>query len=367
MKYINKHNFERNPVLLPTKIRILRTLAQLSCYAGIVDISRTVSIKENTVSILMYHRVSENSNLDNENSVHPKDFEKQIKYISEKYNVISFNYLSDFLERKITHLPKNAVIVTFDDGYKDCYLNAFPILKKYKVPATFFIATDYINSNNLFWWDKVSLALNITRKDSIFIPEIGTFFLKNAKQRNIAKNEILKKLKSFNEKDKEKIVDNILHLLKIELNTEISNDLFLNVNEITEMSNNGMEFGCHTCSHPILTRISKSQAEYEIIQSKFILQDYIKKEINCFAYPSGTINDFNEDIKDLLKNSGFKLAVTTIYGVNNLAHETDLLSLRRLHVNCTTNIYLYKLELTGILDKVYFIHKCLKNKKGSNK
>jgi hypothetical protein len=91
----------------------------------------------------------------------------------------------------------------------------------------------------------------------------------------------------------------------------------LSWNEIREMSKNNIEFGAHTCTHEILSKIGNDDAYYEISQSKKRIEDELQLEVNTFAYPNGQNGDFTEETKMLLKKTGYKLAFTTVYGMNN--------------------------------------------------
>jgi len=107
-------------------------------YQILYCISRLIPRK--AVSILAYHSIGRDPVF---YAVTPEEFEKQMRYLKGEYNVVSLDEIIDFVGGKKV-LPKNSVAITFDDGYHDNYLNAYPILKKYGLPATIFIASGYI-------------------------------------------------------------------------------------------------------------------------------------------------------------------------------------------------------------------------------
>ena len=84
-------------------------------------------------------------------------------------------------------------------------------------------------------------------------------------------------------------------------------DRFLNWKEVIEMTKNGVEFGSHTLTHPFLTKITRQQAEKEIIDSRKIIEDKTGKEVKFFCYPYG---DYNSEIIEIVEKSGYKAAVT---------------------------------------------------------
>ena len=94
-------------------------------------------------------------------------------------------------------LPEKAVVITFDDGYKDNYLYAYPILKKHRIPATIFLATGHIDTGKLFWWDKVSYVIRHTNVGQLNLGELGTYSVQSDLDRfhtNFIITEGLKKL-----------------------------------------------------------------------------------------------------------------------------------------------------------------------------
>lgn len=104
------------------------------------------------VVVLNYHKVD---NMNISLSVLPADFEKQMAYLKENdYHTITPDQLYDSMENQ-TELPENPVLITFDDGYKDNYTNAYPILKKYGFTATIFVITDFLDKQpNYITWDQ---------------------------------------------------------------------------------------------------------------------------------------------------------------------------------------------------------------------
>lgn len=94
--------------------------------------------------IAMYHSVVEHANPDNRLEVSKYNLERQMRFLKKnKYNVIPLESLAKLIKegRKI---PPKTICITFDDGYKNNYINAFPILKKYNLPATMFIIVNEV-------------------------------------------------------------------------------------------------------------------------------------------------------------------------------------------------------------------------------
>ena len=155
-------------------------------------------------------------------SVSPALFEKEIKFCKEYFSPISFGYLKECMEKK-KPLPPNPLIVTFDDGYRDNYTNAFPVLQKFEVPATIFLTADYINTDKLFWWDEVSYYMKAQGKSE---PDI---------------KNLLRSLKLITDDKRIEAVEDIKKSNKGV--SQFSERQALNWEEVKAMSRAGIEFG----------------------------------------------------------------------------------------------------------------------------
>ena len=132
----------------------------------------TLGNTRSQVKIIMYHRVGANNEIWSVDAVDSSDFEKQIRYLIKTHKIISLEELTKILIEKKS-LQKRTAVITFDDGYKDNYINAYPILKKYNIPATIFLTTGHINSDKFFWWDRLGYILLNTKLKKINLEGFG--------------------------------------------------------------------------------------------------------------------------------------------------------------------------------------------------
>jgi peptidoglycan/xylan/chitin deacetylase (PgdA/CDA1 family) len=262
------------------------------------------------VAIIAYHRISKVTDYPwSLTPVTPRDFERELRYLSSMYRVISLEELSASLN-DLKALPQKTAVITFDDGYKDIYLNAYPIIKKYQTPATVFLTTGHIGTGHLFWWDKVSYVIWKTEFDTINLGEFGTYHLNSANSRLRVVNTILNRLKQLPITQRDELVNRTVISSGVDIPSSLGEELILSWNEIKEMNRNGINFGAHTVTHPILTRLPLDEAAREIISSKKHIEEELGREVTTFCYPNGKPDDFNSDIEEIIKNSGFKCAVT---------------------------------------------------------
>ncbi|MCK5505541.1 MAG: polysaccharide deacetylase family protein [Thermodesulfovibrionia bacterium] len=316
--------------------------------------------KKPGVVIINYHRIlpfEEAISSYSRSMIIEKDvFEKQMFFISKYYQIISLSNAVDMLENR-TPIASNSIVVTFDDGYLSNYLHAFPILKKYGVPATIFVSTNSINSNEYLWWDELAYCIRNMDKEKVYRDEMESNPVKAVKMY----------LKASNHSINNKVIDGLISVMNSLCWTDVlsviqwfrsklkevpqkRSPLMLNWQQIQEMSSFGIAFGCHTSSHPFLDDIPESVAYQEIIDSKREIESKIGKQIDLFAFPSGK---FNHKIISMLKECGFRAAVTTKIGRNGC--DTDFFQLNRKDAGYLTfdgsfyESYFFA-EMSGIFD-----------------
>ena len=280
------------------------------------------------VVILMYHRVGPYKDIWSLRPTYASDFEDQIRYLGKTHKILPLRELAQHIREK-RPLPKRTAIITFDDGYKDVYIYAYPILKKYNVPATIFLTTGHIGTGNLFWWDKIGYLLWNTKLKRIELDDLGTIPLDQVDDRLQSISKIREHLiKKVTEEKKNKLIEKLVKELGVDIPPDLGKEIILSWHEVKEMNDNGIDFGAHTVTHPILTGVSSKQARAEITQSKREIERRLDQPVTTFSYPNGSVGDFDGEITNLLKESGFTCAVTTVPRLNT--PKTDLYELGRL-------------------------------------
>lgn len=308
--------------------------------------------QKNKIIILLYHRILNiypNFPFDeNLAGATPENFEAQIKYLKDAYEVIAFDDLPSILNnRGENHDPK--VIITFDDGYLDNYLYAYPILRKYQLPATIFLTTDYIDGKRkLFWWDEVAYLIKNTSKSHINIDKAENYPLHEPNLKREALIKIQMILKKMPEEEKNKALEKLRDICEVA--TYHLENMFVSWSQVKEMSNYNINFGAHTCSHIIVTKVPLANAKEEIMRSRKIIEEKIGKEIRIFAYPNGRKGDYNQDIIEVLQRNKFDYATLTVDGINSLESIfKSPYTLRRVGMRLTDNLSYFKLQLCGVL------------------
>ena len=276
------------------------------------------------IQILVYHRVN-----DEQDPFFPatpvKIFGRQMDYLASHFNVLDLDEAIERLKKK--DVIENAVVITFDDGYKDNYVIIFPILKRLSIPVTIFLPTASIGSEKPLWHDRVFSAFRNTQVSVLrnFSNSSKVYPLGTTKEKFSSLREVSKFLWSLDNDERSLWIDRLIKQLGV--SDESAVEPLLTWDDVKEMHQNGISFGSHTVTHSILSRLPLDEVKAEVYESKKIIEEKIGSPVRTFAYPVGRKEDFNEITKNLLKEAGYTCALTTIFGAND--DQQDLFELRR--------------------------------------
>ncbi len=306
------------------KNKIRKILFFILYYTGFGLLIRTINNKNNKIPVLLFHRISDEVDTYWE-PIKTSYFEQIIKFISKKYTVIS---IDDLFSGKINNF-KNKCIITFDDGYYDFKKNALPILQKYNIPTTLFVATDCILENNIIWTSELNKAIENSKKKEFFVNK-KKYSLKTDYDKHNTVSKLLDLLKSVKNKERIKILTDI----KKELNyNKPSNLNMLNWHQIKEI-NKIVDIQSHSVSHPMMTKLEKQELIFELEKSKKDIEENINIDISYFSYPIG---DYNQNVVEETS----KIYKAAFVVSDNLVKTTML----------NKNLYNYKLPRVNITDK----------------
>lgn len=239
-----------------------------------------------------------------------ENFEKQVKFLKRHF---TFLYPEEFYKGQ----PKNGlnVLITFDDGYKDNYDIAFPILKRQDAKVIFFIVTNVIGTNDWLTHDKLRLLVEKKYKRG---------------------KEVEAALKKMNQGHSiETWIKQNVNLIETP-----EQRLMMNWKEVEEIDKYGFKIAPHTHQHFILSFLDYTRQEVEIQTSIKTLESKLKKKCNYFAYPNGL---YNADSLNVLNKSAIQYGFTTQPGFN--AQEIAPLELKRIGVNASDSIGVLLLKL----------------------
>lgn len=230
-------------------------------------------------------------------------------------------------------LDRPTACISFDDGLSGVYRSAFPILRQLGIPATVFLVTDLVDSADTLWYCRLLDALS-RAQPKILAWGGRTYDLSSREARGTASTELQARLKVL--KDRElagelAVICDRLGYQREKPIPETSPFRILGSDQVVEMFRSGLvDFGAHTASHTILTRISKKNAREQILRSLDAVAALTGENCRSFAYPNGKPSDFDEETVEILGSAGVEVAVTTSIGWN--APSTPPLKLRRVAV-----------------------------------
>jgi peptidoglycan/xylan/chitin deacetylase (PgdA/CDA1 family) len=271
-----------------------------------------------SLTVINYHRIDDPHRTDFDTfkpnvSATPQDFDLQLDYLANWYNVVSLKDIVDWLDGR-KELPPFAALITFDDGYLDNYTSAFPLLHKYNFPALIFLTTGHIGTDAPFYWDMAAYCFAHTQSEHLTFPDGRVEHWSNPAQRERVSKDWIEFMKTLPHEEKQIYVENLPVLLGVSIPARFFQNLMMNWDQVREMQKGGIEFGAHTVNHPILTRISLEQVRSEVVESKSRIEEKLGQPVLGFAYPNGQATDLNESIEKLVADSGIRAAFTLLNG-----------------------------------------------------
>jgi peptidoglycan/xylan/chitin deacetylase (PgdA/CDA1 family) len=278
------------------------------------------------LSILIFHRVLPVQDPLFPGEMHASSFDAVCGWVSRWFNVLPLDQAVARLRGG--DLPARSLSVTFDDGYADNHDVALPILKKHKLPATFYIATGFLDGGRM-WNDSVIEAVRRTSLSELDLAPLGLDGMNHLPVSDLtgkrtAIETILSRIKYLPMPERLRAVSTISDIAGVEL----PSDLMMRSDQVRQLHRAGMQIGAHTVSHPILATLSKDEAKAEILQSKQALESLIEDRVGLFAYPNGVPGkDYSAETATLVQALGFDCAVTTGWGVSQ--QDTDVYQLPR--------------------------------------
>ncbi|MBN8279288.1 MAG: polysaccharide deacetylase family protein [Gammaproteobacteria bacterium] len=262
------------------------------------------------LAIVTYHRVPAAADPMLPREPHAAPFRAQMEFVARHLRPLP-------LPDAIGHLyagtlPRRAICITFDDGYANNHDVALPILRSLGVPATFFVATGYLDGGIMFN-DAVIEVLRRHSAPTLDLTDLGfgQLSLANTDQRRAAARRIYGHVKYQSRADREALVARLCGLTGVTL----PRDLMMTCDQVRALQAAGMDVGGHTISHPILARLADDDAREEIAGGRARLAAILGAAPRSFAYPNGRPgDDFEPRHAQMVADAGYAYALSTIPG-----------------------------------------------------
>jgi len=273
---------------------------------------------EAILTILIYHRVMPQADPLRIGEADAELFDRHMAFLSRHFAVLPLLEAVNGLKRG--SLPRRACCITFDDGYADNLTVALPILERYRLPATVFVATGYLNGGRMFNDSVIELVARTT-SSTLDFRQLGMsqYPVKSIEERRSAINALLSHSKYLPPAEREELVARMVEIAGC---GPLPDDLMMTTAQVRELSDRGVEIGGHTHVHTILKTLDDDAAYAEIARGKARLEEITGKSVKVFAFPNGRPErDYTARHVGMMKELGFEAAVTTAYGVANRASD----------------------------------------------
>ncbi len=320
-----------------------RGAARSRAFAELVSLLERVDrSRDRLLATLTYHRVADPGDRPELDpalvSASPDEFETQLEALLERRPVVDLDAVLA-ASRGDGELPAGAVLLTFDDAYRDFAEHAWPVLRRLGLPVTLFVPTAYPGDpERAFWWDRVHQAVSATDADGVATP-VGRLPLGSAREREAAVAVLRRELSALPHAEALGAVDRLV----AELGGRTPTKTVLGWDELRRLAAEGVTLAPHTRTHPLLNRVSEQVVRDELAGSAVDLVRELGSVPPVLAYPGGGLSD---EVVRIAAETGYELAFTTGRGLNDL-DRSDLLRLRRINVGRRSSSALIRAQLLG--------------------
>lgn len=267
-------------------------------------------------------------------------FAQQMRYLKRNYRVLSLRQMVEELQNP--NARGQSVVVTFDDGYLGTYINAFPVLREYAIPVTVYLTAGSVESGELAWYDRIFLRFQrATSEVAVTLDAPRLFRLTDFASRVDAATAVILYLRTLPDGERQRWCESLektMPLPSVELRGSM-----MNWGQVREMRHAGISFGCHTMTHPVLSRLTPNALHREVAEAKWLIENRLGVQVDDFAFPFGRPKDCGAIGADVLSPLGVHTAMTTILGVNEPG--ADRYRLRRMVQGEELSIAMFALRL----------------------
>jgi peptidoglycan/xylan/chitin deacetylase (PgdA/CDA1 family) len=269
-----------------------------------------------TAAILMLHRFSD---AERGNSGHdPRKLRTLLQRLRRKrYNLLPVHDVLARLAFGDTSLAKT-VAFTLDDGFADQADVAAPIFAEFDCPATIFVTTGFLDGRLWFWWDRIEHIFHSVQhtRISIEVPDGRRDYRLAARDaRDRASVDFVQLCKALPDADKHELIRSLANTAEVTLPDKPPPPYApMSWEKLRALESQGISFGPHTVTHPVLSRVDGAQARYELTTSWERLRAEARAPVAVFCYPNGRDADFTEREATHLRSLGFLGALSTMPG-----------------------------------------------------
>ncbi len=273
-----------------------------------------------SLQVLNYHRVGDSKLTPYDSgtfSCSTAELDSQVKWLKKHYKILSLQECVAVIHGE-TELKVNSMLLTFDDGYRDNFEEAFKVLHANKVSGTFFLPTAFVGTGRMPWWDTIAYIVKNSKRDQITLqyPEKMTFKIAEP-ERSRSIRRILTQYKRPETVDSEVFLQGLEEACAFGRPDDDAERCFMTWDEAREMQAAGMCFGGHSHTHHIMGKLPYELQVEELQVSREILERELGTEVDSFAYPVGHRDSFTEVTFEALRKTKYRTAFSFYSGMNH--------------------------------------------------
>ncbi|HXX68223.1 MAG TPA: polysaccharide deacetylase family protein [Polyangiaceae bacterium] len=279
------------------------------------------------LTVLTYHRVADlsgSSELDDGVvDCSPAQLGRQMAFVKRWFDIVTTEDLRAFACERAS-LPRNPLLVSFDDGYRDNHDVALPILLREGVRATFFVATDYIERRRLYWWDRVSLVIRRSRKQQLKLtyPKVEDLPLDGPTEKERAVRRVQRIIKDDRCLDLVRLLDEVERAADVCLSSDeergLADALIMTWDHVAALRAAGMDVQSHTHTHRVLQTLGPGELDRELRVSRALLERVLGAPVRAVSYPVGRSVRTSPEIVLAVQAAGYELGFSNGTGVNGI-------------------------------------------------
>lgn len=258
-------------------------------------------LHKNKTQILMYHRILDISAV---SGVSPQLFEQQLAYISTHFRVVSVETLLS--ELRDGQKKPYTLALTFDDGHYDFYENAWPLLKKYQLPASLYITTGFVDGQSWLWPDLIKFLLLNSKEQYLSLAPLGNFSL-NTETLHNCWSRIGDYCLTLDVTERNRFIEELATATRIRIPEQPFRPFSaVTWEQLREMQSEGLDIASHTFSHALLSKLNSSDLNFELQHSAQMISTHLGIEAKGICYPNGRPEDINLDVIRAAQATGYR-------------------------------------------------------------
>jgi peptidoglycan/xylan/chitin deacetylase (PgdA/CDA1 family) len=299
--------------------------------------------------VLAYHRIGElpgpNYPFQHEiMSATPEQFDRQLGFLKKHFHVTNFHELAE-IEQAGRTIPKNSIVITFDDGYADNYEVALPLLQKHGATAVVYLSTGFIDAQAPFWFEMLSYHVMRMKPGFLTLNRENFRLELTETNRMEIRRELGQALRVVSDSTRCLMLEELRDQSGVTPSAqELEMVRPLTWDEVGSLDRAGIEIGSHTVSHPFLVQLDDRELLTELSSSKARIEEQIGRVVSSLSYPTGGSEYFDSRSMRIASECGYRYAVSYDHSTVRTS-QMQRFAIPRIHVEPNVEWPLFKANL----------------------